>query len=90
MTVSNKKLLTLVTFLVVPLSGMCVDIYTPSFPAMAQLLSASPSLIQLTVTLYTLGFAFGQIITGPITDAIGRKTPLLIGATVHIFILVLI
>ncbi len=90
MTNNNKNLLTLVTFLVVPLSGMCVDIYTPSLPAMVKLLSSTPAMIQLTVTLYTLGFAFGQILTGPITDAIGRKTPLLIGSTVHVFILVLI
>ena len=52
--------------------------YLPSFPAIADHLDARASLVQLSLTSCLLGLAVGQIVIGPISDAKGRKGPLLI------------
>lgn len=59
---------------------LSVDMYLPSWPAMARLLDASPAQVQLTISVYLLGFAVGQVVYGPMSDRHGRK-PVLLGAT---------
>ena len=55
-----------------------IDMYLPSFPDIADDLSARASLVQLSLTSCLIGLAAGQIIVGPISDAQGRRRPLLI------------
>lgn len=63
----------------IPLGGMSTDIYLPSLPAMAKYFNTSSTEVQLTVTLFALGLAIGQVLTGPISDALGRKKIYLLG-----------
>jgi DHA1 family bicyclomycin/chloramphenicol resistance-like MFS transporter len=58
---------------------LTTDMYLPSLPDIARLLDASTAQVQLTVSAYLLGFAFGQIFYGPLADRHGRK-PVLLGA----------
>ncbi|MBV8932887.1 MAG: multidrug effflux MFS transporter [Kutzneria sp.] len=58
---------------------LSIDMYLPAFPAMADELRASPSDIQLTLTAVSTGLALGQLIAGPLSDALGRRRPLLVG-----------
>ncbi len=60
------------------LGPLNIDMYLPSFPAIADHLDARASLVQLSLTSCLLGLAVGQIVIGPISDAKGRKGPLLI------------
>jgi DHA1 family bicyclomycin/chloramphenicol resistance-like MFS transporter len=53
--------------------------YIPSFAAIARDLHTGPGNVQLTMTAYFLSAAIGQIIYGPVSDAVGRKTPLFAG-----------
>ena len=75
--------------LVIILGALCafgplsLDLYLPSLPLLSQSLSASASLAQLTLSACLLGLALGQVIAGPISDALGRRRPLLIGLTVY-------
>jgi MFS transporter, DHA1 family, multidrug resistance protein len=52
---------------------LSVDLYLPSMPAIAAALAAPPAHVQLTISLYLVGFAIGQVVHGPISDRIGRK-----------------
>src|SRR5262245_36306056 len=52
---------------------LSVDLYLPSMPAIAAALAAPPAHVQLTISLYLIGFAIGQIIYGPLSDRVGRK-----------------
>ncbi|XVU23552.1 multidrug effflux MFS transporter [Actinoplanes sp. CA-054009] len=61
---------------------IATDLYLPGFPAMAHDLGADASGIQLTLTAFLAGLAFGQLATGPISDRYGRRRPLLISAAV--------
>jgi len=55
-----------------------IDMYLPSFPEIANDLSASASLVQTSLTACLIGLAVGQLIIGPISDSKGRRKPLLI------------
>jgi len=57
--------------------GMHVII--PALPAMATDLGMSISAAQLTITLYLIGLAVGQLVYGPISDRFGRRPVVLVG-----------
>ncbi|MFD2751682.1 Bcr/CflA family efflux MFS transporter [Virgibacillus siamensis] len=61
-----------------------IDMYLPSFPGIAKDLGTSPSLVQVSLTACLLGLAIGQVIIGPISDARGRKKPLLISISLFV------
>ncbi len=58
---------------------LAIDMYLPALPALATDLGASPSEVQLTLTAVFVGLALGQILAGPVSDAYGRRRPLLAG-----------
>ncbi|RSL30596.1 Bcr/CflA family efflux MFS transporter [Salibacterium salarium] len=60
------------------LGPLNIDMYLPSFPDIASDLGASASFVQLSLTSCLIGLAVGQIIVGPISDAQGRRKPLMI------------
>jgi DHA1 family bicyclomycin/chloramphenicol resistance-like MFS transporter len=51
--------------------------FVPALPAVAREFSASPGTVQLTLTVYLIGIAGGQLIYGPLSDRFGRR-PILI------------
>jgi len=59
------------------LAPFSIDAYLPAFPAIAQSLNAEPIAVQQTITAYM--FAFGGMILwhGAISDAFGRRRPIL-------------
>ena len=63
---------------------LSIDMYLPALPAMADDLGAAPSLVQLTLTACLLGLATGQLVGGPVSDARGRRGPLLAGIAVYV------
>jgi DHA1 family bicyclomycin/chloramphenicol resistance-like MFS transporter len=46
-------------------------------------MGATDSQVQLTITGLLVGLGFGQLIIGPLSDAFGRRKPLLIGLGAH-------
>ena len=58
---------------------LSTDIYLPALPSMAHALSASASAVQLTLTASLIGLGAGQLLVGPLSDALGRRRPVLIG-----------
>jgi DHA1 family florfenicol/chloramphenicol resistance protein-like MFS transporter len=63
------------------LASLAMDIYLPIVPAMPGILSTSPAIVQLTLSLYMVMLGLGQIIFGLISDRIGRR-PVLIGGAI--------
>ncbi len=58
---------------------LSMDMYLPGLPALTKELGASASTGQLTLTGCMLGIAAGQLFVGPLSDAMGRRRPLLAG-----------
>ncbi|MCB2412623.1 multidrug effflux MFS transporter [Demequina sp. TTPB684] len=85
-TLTKAQRLTYVLMLgaLVALGPFTIDLYLPAFPSVASDLATSAAAIQLTLTATTVGFGLGQLIVGPLSDAMGRRRPLLIATSVHI------
>lgn len=58
---------------------LAIDMYLPAFPAMAEHLGTSIGAVQLTLAVFLLGLAVGQIFWGTLSDYTGRRLPLLSG-----------
>jgi DHA1 family bicyclomycin/chloramphenicol resistance-like MFS transporter len=67
----------------IALGPLTIDMYLPAFPALSAELNASESATQLTLTGMLAGLAFGQLVIGPLSDAFGRKRPLVAGLATH-------
>lgn len=81
----NQRLVYIVALgALVALGPFTVDLYLPSFPAVARDFHASDAAVQLTLTATSIGFAVGQLLVGPLSDKIGRRLPLLIATAVHV------
>jgi MFS family permease len=52
---------------------MRMHVIIPALPATARALNMSISTTQLTITLYLIGLAFGQLFYGPVSDRFGRR-----------------
>lgn len=63
------------------LASLAMDIYLPIVPALPGILGTSPTMVQLTLSLYMMMLGLGQIIFGPISDRAGRR-PVLIGGAI--------
>lgn len=61
-----------------------IDMYLPGFPQIAKDLHCTIDDVALSVSTYFLGFAFGQLLYGPLLDRFGRKKPLYIGLSFYI------
>jgi MFS transporter, DHA1 family, multidrug resistance protein len=63
---------------------LSMDMYLPGLPSLTRDLGASASAGQLTLTGCMLGIAAGQLFTGPLSDSLGRRRPLLAGLVGYI------
>jgi DHA1 family bicyclomycin/chloramphenicol resistance-like MFS transporter len=57
-----------------------IDPYLPAFPAIGDFFGVPNGTIQASLSGVTIGLAFGQLFSGPLSDAFGRR-PLLLLAT---------
>lgn len=78
LTKTQQRNLMLSLFLIPFLLGTGIDLYVPSLPAIAHYFQVSHHLVQFTIGLYMLGYAFGQVVLGVLSDSVGRKKILVI------------
>jgi MFS transporter, DHA1 family, multidrug resistance protein len=64
--------LTALLSLLTALGPLAVDMYLPSFPDIARVLATEPATVQLTLSLYMVSYAIGQVVYGPLSDRYGR------------------
>lgn len=76
--------LTISLAIIVALGPAAIDMYLASMPNMAQDLNTSYASTQITLTVFLIFMGLGQLFFGPWSDAIGRKTPLLLGLVTYI------
>jgi MFS transporter, DHA1 family, multidrug resistance protein len=69
--------LTVLLALVTAIGPLSIDLYLPAMPEIGRLLDAPASMVQLTISVYLMGFAGGQIVYGPASDRYGRKPVLM-------------
>lgn len=79
---SAKFLMIFITLLATPLTGAGVDIYVPSLPQITRYFGITPHLVQLSLTIYLIGYGLGMLIAGPLADRFGRRKLITTGALI--------
>lgn len=74
-----------ILLVVLPLSSsLCIDMYLPAFNAIAKAFHVSPGMVNLSMSIYLIGLAVGQLFFGLAADKYGRRKVLLSGLTVFL------
>ena len=76
--------LTFTVALLAMLAPFSIDTYLPLFPDIGREFAVSSVALQQTLSLYLLAFASMMLVYGPISDAYGRKTVVLVSTAVYV------
>lgn len=80
--VGNARLIVILGALVA-LGPLSTDAYVPGLPELTRSMDASTSGAQLTITACLIGLAIGHLLAGPLSDALGRRRPLIAGLALY-------
>ncbi|WP_246258273.1 multidrug effflux MFS transporter [Amycolatopsis anabasis] len=61
-------------------SPFATDMYAPGFPQIVTSFGTTGTAVQLSLTACLVGLAVGQVVLGPVSDAMGRRRLLLAGS----------
>ncbi|MEO8629175.1 MAG: multidrug effflux MFS transporter [Betaproteobacteria bacterium] len=67
----------------VALGPLSTDLYLPSLPAMVDVFGTDVARVQLTLSVFLVGFALSQLAYGPLSDRFGRRPVLLGGLAIY-------
>ena len=68
----------------ITISGtLAMHMFVPALPDAATSLHVSAADMQLTISVYIIGLACGQLIYGPLSDSLGRRPLLLMGLSLY-------
>lgn len=65
------------------LGPISTDMYLPALPSILRDLETTHASVQLTLSVFLVGFAAGQVVYGPLADRIGRKPGLIAGLAIY-------
>ena len=80
----SRRRVVLVLGALIALGPATIDMYLPALPTIGDDLAATPAQVQLTLTGTLVGLGLGQLVLGPVSDAVGRRLPVLVGTAVHV------
>jgi DHA1 family bicyclomycin/chloramphenicol resistance-like MFS transporter len=69
---------------IIAITPLTIDMYLPAFPSIGTELRVDATAVQLTLTGTLIGLSLGQLLIGPLSDALGRRRPLLYGMGLHV------
>jgi DHA1 family bicyclomycin/chloramphenicol resistance-like MFS transporter len=65
------------------ITALAVDMSLPSLPTITLSFNAGPESVQLTLSLFLVGYAGAQLFCGPISDRFGRRSVLIGGLAIY-------
>jgi len=66
------------------LTALAIDISLPALPLLQEAFAADVKSVQLTLSIFLVGFAVGQFICGPVSDHYGRRPIILAGLVLYV------
>ncbi len=63
---------------------LSTDLYLPSLPILVRVFDTDIAMVQLTLSVFLVGFAVSQLVYGPMSDRFGRRPTLLVGVSVYL------
>lgn len=70
-----------ILFLLISFASVSAVLFTPALPDIARSFQVSEAIGQWTMTIFLIGYTLGQLPYGPISNQLGRKKAIYIGAT---------
>jgi MFS transporter, DHA1 family, multidrug resistance protein len=80
----NGLVVTALLTALVALGPMSTDLYLPSLPGLLRHFDADIAEVQLTLSVFLVGLAVGQLVYGPLSDRFGRRPVLLAGLILYV------
>src|SRR5690554_4057843 len=77
--------ITILITALVAVGTLSTSIYVPSMPTLVGDFATTPDNVKLTLTVFLVGFAAGQLVYGPLSDRFGRRSVLIGGLLVYSF-----
>lgn len=71
--IMSRKRTAILGALLTALAPISMSIYTPAMPELTRVFATNEAAIKLSLSLYFAGFAVAQLLSGPASDAFGRK-----------------
>lgn len=71
-TMSERRT-SIIGALLVAIGPISMALYTPAMPTLVEEFATSEAMVKLTLAIYFAGFAFTQLLCGPLSDAYGRR-----------------
>lgn len=68
----------------VAVGPISTDLYLPSLPSLVGVFHTDVARVQLTLSVFLLGFALSQLVYGPLSDRFGRRPMLVIGMAIYL------
>jgi MFS transporter, DHA1 family, multidrug resistance protein len=65
------------------MTALAIDMSLPSLPSITGTFQASPRSVQLTLSLFLVGYAGAQLFCGPLSDRFGRRRVLIAGLAIY-------
>ncbi|MGE3064975.1 MAG: multidrug effflux MFS transporter [Hyphomicrobiaceae bacterium] len=73
-----------ISALIIALGPISLALYTPIMPELVAVFATTTGAVKLTISLYFLGFAFAQLVCGPLSDAFGRRPVAIVFFTIYL------
>lgn len=71
--IMSERRVSLLGGMLIAIGPISMALYTPAMPEIATAFGTTASAVKLTLTAYFAGFAFSQLVCGPLSDGFGRK-----------------
>lgn len=78
---SDSLVIRVLLTVLVGFGPLSTDLYLPSLPMLVTVFGTDIATVQLTLSVFLIGFAGGQLLYGPLSDRFGRR-PVLMGGVV--------
>jgi DHA1 family bicyclomycin/chloramphenicol resistance-like MFS transporter len=83
MLVPGSRAFTILLGALSGLTALSVDMSLPALPRLTAVFATTPDRAQLTLSVFLIGFAVGQLFYGPLSDRFGRRPVLLAGLAIY-------
>ncbi|MBO0664537.1 multidrug effflux MFS transporter [Jiella sp. MQZ9-1] len=68
----------------VAIGPISLALYTPAMPTLVSQFATSEAMVKLSLAVYFAGFAFTQLVCGPVSDAYGRRVTTLVFMVIYL------
>ena len=80
----SERRTSIIAAFLVALGPVSMALYTPAMPELVHAFSSTESAIKLTLSVYFAGFALSQLVSGTMSDVLGRRKTTLIFLSVYL------